>query len=156
MGFVVFFFISWLTILIFAILNKKLSVIEGTFVFLVILIVNINFSWIIIDELQLTSLTKKGLPYTGHLLNRSIVIPTITLIYVNLIYLYKTFLERFVLFISFILLLMFISRLLVTFEILEFKNWRFWYDSIYYSILLLIGILCYKGMNKVSRNVVKN
>lgn len=63
MGFVVFFFLTWLFVSIFAAMPKKLTFVENTLVYLVILIVSINFSWIVIEELKLMSLTKNGFNY---------------------------------------------------------------------------------------------
>lgn len=85
MGFVTFFFLTWLFVLIFAFIRKKLTIVENTLVFLIILIVSINFSWIIIDEMKLITLTKNGFDYTGYLLNRSIIIPILLLIQLNLL-----------------------------------------------------------------------
>lgn len=85
MGFVVFFFVAWLVVSIFSLIKKKLSIIENTFVFLIILILSINFSWIVIEEWKLISLSKKGFEYTGYLLNRSVILPMLILIQINLL-----------------------------------------------------------------------
>ncbi|HYK73133.1 MAG TPA: hypothetical protein VEV44_08430, partial [Pseudoneobacillus sp.] len=85
MGFVVYFFVAWLVISIFTIIKKRLSIVENTLVFLIILILSINFSWIVNEELKLVTISKKGLDYTAFLLNRSIIIPIMIVIHVNLL-----------------------------------------------------------------------
>ncbi|MEY2191982.1 hypothetical protein AB7942_04485 [Neobacillus sp. BF23-41] len=84
MGLVVFFFLAWLVVSLFAVIKKKLTFAENSLIFLVILIVSINISWIVIEELKLIKRTQESLEYTAYLLNRSVITPFLILIQVNL------------------------------------------------------------------------
>lgn len=154
MGFVVFFFVVWLVVSIFSLIKKKLSIIENTFVFLIILILSINFSWIVIEEWKLISLSKKGFEYTGYLLNRSVILPMLILIQLNLLQFSKTTVMKITIFILSVIVLTFLSVLSNFLNITHFKNWHYGYDAIYYFILNLMAIFSYKLFARVSRKGV--
>lgn len=156
MEFVIFFFISWLVISLYGVSTKILNIIESTFIFLFILIVSINFSWIVIDELNLITVTEKGLPYSAFLLNRSIIIPFIILIHLNfLVKSKKTFQKIILLFTSVIILVSF-NVLSINLNVIEYNGWSLWYDSVYFLCLGLLSILAYQLFNKISKGVVRN
>ena len=156
MEFVAFFLISWLVISLFVVIRKRLNTIENTFVFLIILIVNINFSWIIIDEWDLISNTQKALPYIAYLLNRSIIIPLLIFIHLNVLLMAKKLVKRLIILISTVIILDGLSLLSIIFNVTEFIRWNFWYESTYYFSLSLLSILSYKLFAKVSRREVKS
>src|SRR4051812_32967080 len=83
MGFAFYFFISWLITVIFTVMKKRLTFVENSFVFLLMLIISINFSWIISAELKLVILSKEPLDYTAFMINRSIGIPFIIVVTIN-------------------------------------------------------------------------
>ncbi|WP_404328930.1 hypothetical protein [Mesobacillus maritimus] len=85
MGFAIFFLLTWLICAVFIVIKKQLSIIENTAVFLVILILNINFAWIVIEEFKFITITQSGIDYIPFLLNRSILMPLILLVYLNLL-----------------------------------------------------------------------
>jgi hypothetical protein len=154
MGFVVFFFLTWLFVSIFAAMPKKLTFVENTLVYLVILIVSINFSWIVIEELKLMSLTKKGFNYSAYLLERSIIIPIFILIQLNLLQWSKTFMKKLFVIISSVIVLVIFSFLSNSFHNIAYRNWNYAYDAIYYLFLNLIAIVSYHMFVRVSRNEV--
>ncbi|MFD1739590.1 hypothetical protein ACFSCX_24205 [Bacillus salitolerans] len=156
MEFVVFFFLSWLVISVYTVTDKRINIIENTFIFLILLIVSINFSWIINDELKLMTVTQKWLPYTAYLLNRSIIIPLIILIHVNLYIKVETFTKKAMIFISSIFILVMISFISMKLNITEFKRWTFLYETAYYLFLNIVALLSYTFIHKISKNVVKN
>ncbi|MET3698724.1 hypothetical protein SAMN05877753_10442 [Bacillus oleivorans] len=154
MEFLVFFFISWLVISSLAVIKKKMNLVEGTFIFLIILILSINFSWIVIDELKLITVTKKALPYTAYLLHRSVIIPNLILLFLNLLIRSETLIMKTILFIFSTFLLVAVSFISTILNVTEFKNWTFWYETIYYLALNLIAMLSYRFINKTSRDEV--
>lgn len=156
MEFVVFFFLTWLVISIQFVINKKIHLVESTFVFLIILIVSINFSWIIIDELFLIKVSKKMLPYLAYLLNRSIIIPILILIHLNLIIISKSPIMKYILWFSSVWIFIVISFLASNLDIIEFRKWTYWYEAIYYFCLNIIAFLAYKFIHNISRNVVRH
>ncbi|WP_026568488.1 hypothetical protein [Bacillus sp. UNC41MFS5] len=154
MGFVVFFLLAWLTGSLVAVIKKKLTLAENTLVFLVVLIVSINFSWIVIEELRLIKLTKSTLEYTGFLLNRSVITPFLVLIQLNLLLWSKTMMMKITIIVAVVILLIGVSSLSNFYDIIDYKHWNYWYDGIYFFILNLIAIFSYKLYARVSRNVV--
>ncbi|MEH7373973.1 hypothetical protein [Neobacillus drentensis] len=154
MGLVVFFFLAWLVVSLFAVIKKKLSFAENTLIFLVILIVSINFSWIVIEELKLIKRTQESLEYMAYLLNRSVITPFLILIQVNLLLRSKTMMMKITLMVFGVFLLTGVSSLSNFYDIIEYKHWHYWYDGIYFFILNGIAIFSYKLFARVSRNVV--
>lgn len=154
MGFVVFFFVSWLVISIYSIIKKRLSIVENTFIFLIILVLSINFSWIVIEELKLVSLSKKGLNYTAYLLNRSVIIPMLLVIQLNLLQWCKTLMIKTIVIISSISILICLSILSNLLNMSKYVKWNYGYDAIYFMILSLIAIFLYKLYKKITLNVV--
>ncbi|MFB4166075.1 hypothetical protein ACE1TI_20350 [Alteribacillus sp. JSM 102045] len=148
MAFSVFFLASWLVISLFLVMKKKLSIIENTFVFMVILVININWSWIIEEELNLIQLTEEGMDFTAFLLFRSIIIPMI----LNLIHLSNTLLVSIVS----LIILLFLAFLSTTFNMTNYINWNLGYDAIYYIILHVISYYTHKLFQKISNNEVRH
>lgn len=154
MGFVIFFFISWLIATILAVIQKKLSLAENTFVFFIILIFNINFSWIVVEELKLITYSKDGFDYTAFLLNRSVMIPLLLVILVNLFHFRKSTMNRIILILVTEAILLCFSILSTYFKITEYTSWNYFYDAIYYLFLQLIAVFSYKLFVRTSQNVV--
>ncbi|WP_042221004.1 hypothetical protein [Oceanobacillus manasiensis] len=145
----VFFFLSWLAISLFTAINKDLSIVTNTFIFLIILIVSINFSWIINDELNLITLREEWTPYTAYLLNRSILIPILVLLQVNLFIKTHSYIKKGIILVSSIIILLMISFISTQLNIIEFKEWSLWLEAIYLICLNLIGLISYTLFNKI-------
>ncbi|WP_026702751.1 hypothetical protein [Salibacterium aidingense] len=77
MAFAVFFLASRLLNTLFIRMEKTLSLTENTFVFMIILVININWDWIVYEEMDRVNITEDGLNYTAFLLFRSIIIPMV-------------------------------------------------------------------------------
>jgi hypothetical protein len=154
MGLVVFFFLAWLVVSLFAVIKKKLTFAENSLIFLVILIVSINFSCIVIEELKLIKRTQESLEYTAYLLTRSVITQFLILIQVNLHLRSKTMMMKITLMVFGIFLLTGVSSLSNFYDIIEYKHSNYWYDGIYFFILNGIAIFSYKLFARVSRNVV--
>lgn len=155
MGFVIFFFISWIAIAIFTVINKQISIVVNTLVFLTVLILNINFSWIVAEEMELIEVTEKGLEYTAYLLMRSIAIPTFLLISLNFLLVNNSRLIKALIAALSIGLLVGFSFLSTVFNIAEYVNWNYFYDAIYYFLLYVIAICACNLYKKIPQNVVK-
>lgn len=154
MGFVVYFFVAWLVISIFTIIKKRLSIVENTLVFLIILILSINFSWIVNEELKLVTISKKGLDYTAFLLNRSIIIPIMIVIHVNLLKWCRTLVMKTVVILSTIAVLTSLSIFNNLMNMSKYSNWNFGFDAIFFMLLCFIAIFSYKLYAKVTLNAV--
>lgn len=156
MAFSIFFFLAWLIISIFAVMRKRLSLVENTFVFLIILIVSINFSWIISDELKLITITKEKLPYTAYLLHRSIIIPVLLLIQLNISVARDSFGWKAIIILSAVLLLTVANYLMTALNIAAYTNWNFGFDAIYFFLLNLVALLAYSIIERASEKVVNH
>jgi hypothetical protein len=154
MGSVVFFFLTWLIVATFVVIKKRISIVENTMIFLIILTVGINFSWIVIEELQVIKLSKKGFDYTAFLLYRSVINPFIMVILVNLLQYSKTIVSKGLLILYSVGLLLVFSNLLTFFDIITFKKWNYGFDAIYFVFLVLVAIFVHMLIRRISRKGV--
>ncbi|UCZ54885.1 hypothetical protein LGQ02_09130 [Bacillus shivajii] len=156
MGITIFFFASWLVCVAFAVMPKKLSLVENTFVYLIILIVSINFSWIIIEEFKFITLTEDGLDYTAHILNRSVILPMLIIMQLNLIQKSNSVAKSVVIVISTVAIMLGLSFLSTQLNITTHEKWNFGYEVIYFLTLHLIGYYVLKAFRKIAYSEVKN
>ncbi|SFL56704.1 hypothetical protein [Salibacterium qingdaonense] len=135
MAFASFFFAAWFITTAFLMMPKKLSIIENTFVFMVILIININWGWIVYESMERIELTEEGMIYTAFLLLRSVIIPVILITQLNLVHKSNMI---FVVLVSLIILL-FLSSLSAILNIADYVKWNLGFDAIYYLLLHVIA-----------------
>ena len=132
-------------------MRKSLSVVENTFVYLLVLIININATWIINEELKLVNVTEETAPYIGFLLERSLIIPILFVIAFNFFYrnitLRASMLTGFILLIFTLLLRKFSNML----NIYHYKQWNLFYEALYILGLLLITFIIHKGFHNLMR-----
>lgn len=155
MGFSILFLLSWLFAVIFVVMHKKLSVVENTLVFLIILIVVINFSWIIAEEMKLIKLSRNGVDATAIILNQVVLIPMLLLIQLNLIQRSHTFTKTIIITVASMVIMLGSSFLFNFYNITEYTKWNYGYDAIYYICLHLIAFYSYKAFKKVTKSVVQ-
>lgn len=139
MGFAVFFFIIWLTSAIFFIMQKQLSIVENTFVYLIILIVNLNWIWIIFEELKFINITDVAIDYTAFVLNRSITIPLIFVLHLNFLQKSSTFARIVLTTAASLSILVFLTGLSTYFNITNYVKWNLGFDILYFLALHLIA-----------------
>lgn len=156
MEFVVYFFLVWLYVSIFAVIDKRLNIVENTFVYLIILIISINYSWFVIDEFSVISLSEKKAPYIAYLINRSVGIPMLSLIFVNVFTRTPTLIQKAMLFVSSVIILVALASISTNLNITKYLNWNYWFDFIYYFILMICAIVAYKIIHRVMRGVVED
>ncbi|WP_040203529.1 hypothetical protein [Neobacillus jeddahensis] len=147
MGFALFFLLAWLLTGIFIIIPKRLSPVENTFIFLLLLVIIINVSWINVEEMKAIHVSRKPLDYTAFLLNRSIIMPMIVLILMNLFH-------QFIFIVSTVVMMMGMSLLTTSFHILTYTKWNFGYDVLYYLLLALVALFSLRGFKQVTKDVV--
>ncbi|MCM3727947.1 hypothetical protein M3226_20065 [Neobacillus cucumis] len=144
MGFAFYFFVSWLIIVIFTFMRKGLSFIENSFIILLILIISINFSWITSAELNLIELSTRPINYTAFMLNRSINIPFVIIIALNLIKSINSTGRSVLITVCSILVLVILARLGSTFEITHREKWSILNDFIYVVLLHIFAFITLK------------
>lgn len=155
MGFAIFFLLTWLICAIFIVTKKQLSIIENTAVYLVILILNINFAWIVNEEYKFITITQSGIDYIAFLLNRSILIPMVLLVYLNLLLRFdKASYKTIYVTVASVAVMLGLSFLSTLFQIAEYTKWTHGYDLLFYLFLHLIAFFTYKLLRKISAKVV--
>jgi len=157
MGFAIFFLLTWLICAFFIVIKKQLSIIENTAAFLVILILNINFAWIANEEFKFITVTQSGIDYIPFLLNRSIIMPIILLVYLNLLLRfdqasYKTIYIT----VMSVTLMLGLSFLSTHFRLVEYTKWTHGYDLLFYLFLHLMAFFTYRLFRKISTKAVHN
>lgn len=155
MGFSVFFFVAWLVSVIFAVIQKKISLLENTFIILIILIINVNWSWIIFEEFKFIKITNEPINYTAFLLHRSITIPLILVTQLNFLLHSKSRVKSLLTILGSISLLALMSTLSLYYNITHFTRWNFAYEILYFIALHLIAYYSYKLFRKFVIREVK-
>lgn len=154
MVFAIYFFVSWIITFIFVLMPKNLSFMQNSFVFLLTLIISMNWSWIIYEELKLIKLSTNPMDYTSFLINRSIAVPLIVVITMNLLKKSKSF-NRFILVLfsstSFLSLLALGG---IYFRVTKYMNWNFAFDFIYFLLLNIVAYLFLIGVNVMENKEV--
>lgn len=152
MGLSLFFFLVWLFCALFTVLPKKLSLVENTIIYLLVLIININFSWIIIEELELVRSSDNPIAYTAFLLNRSVLIPVVVMILLNL--LQKNVIKNGLLITGTVGIMLSLSIMSSYFKITDYLKWNYGWDILYYLFLNLCALLAYKAFKKITNEEV--
>ncbi|MEH7413830.1 hypothetical protein V7266_00900 [Neobacillus drentensis] len=152
MGFAFYFFVSWLIIVIFTLMKKSLSFVENSFIILLLLIISINFSWVTSAELNLIDISTKPLNYTAFMLNRSINLPFIIIVALNLIKSVPSTGRAVLISVCSIVALVFLARLGSTFDITNREKWNIMNDLIYVVLLHLIAYFSLKFLRKIKQS----
>ena len=154
MVFAVYFLITWAVIIIFSKMPKKLSFMQNTFVFLLVLIISMNWSWIIYEELKLVKLSTELMNYTSFLINRSIAVPLIVVITINLIKLSSSLTKSIIMTLlsTFLLTLLAIGG--IYFKVTEYIHWNLAYDIFYFLMLNIISVVILSVFNIIGSKEV--
>lgn len=151
MGFTFFFFVSWIAVTLLWMSRKKLSFAENTCVYLVVLIVSINWNWIVYEELKLVELTKQPLGHTAFLLNRSIIVPAIVVLAVNLIRSFDSPGRKLLVVSLSAGLLVALAAIGSSLHITDYAKWNHGYDALYFLALHAVGLLAQAGFRRLGR-----
>jgi hypothetical protein len=154
MGFSTFFFIAWLSIASLFVIRKRLSIVENTLIFLLTLLVSINFSWIIIEELKFIDLTKNPIDYTAYLLNRSVITPSIIVLQLNLFYRSDSRINKLLIIGSSVSSLLILSFYQSYFRITEHKQWNYFYELLYFIGLHVMSLASYRIFKRIVKDEV--
>ncbi|WP_394578963.1 hypothetical protein [Cytobacillus firmus] len=153
MGFVLLVFLAWLLLVLFTSMNKKLTFIENTFVYLSAMVININYTWIVYEELNMADISQQILNNSSFLIHRSITLPITLAITLNLIRTVDSLGSKFIkvaVSVAFLVSAVMIARY---FGILDYKKWNIGYEIIYLFLLHLVVqfLLKYFGQLKTRR-----
>ncbi|WP_274361752.1 hypothetical protein [Paenibacillus thermotolerans] len=133
---VVIFLAAWLAVFGFYSMRKSLTIIENAFIFLTVLILSINFSWIVIEELHRVEESRRGIDYTALLISRSILIPMLLVIALNAIYLAKKNGGAWLAALAAVVLIAGVNVLGLLLGIMKYVRWNLLYDIVYAAAML--------------------
>ncbi|EFV76765.1 MULTISPECIES: hypothetical protein [Cytobacillus] len=150
MGFVLIVFLAWLMLMLFTSMNKNLTFIENTFVYLVALVININFTWIVYEELNMAKISQQILDNSAFLIHRSITLPLTVAITLNLFRTAPSFGSKIFKTILSVLFLVLAVVIALYFDIVDYRKWNIGYEIIYLFLLHLVvqSLLKYFGQLK--------
>lgn len=138
MGFIVMFVAAWIAVFVFYSMEERLSILENTFVFLVVLTLGINLSWIVAEELKWIELTKDGLLYSGFIAFRSVVIPMVFVIAMNAMLRAGRASTAIVSAAAAVGALVALNGAAVHYDIFRYERWNLGYDAISHLLMLAI------------------
>ncbi|ASK63805.1 hypothetical protein CFK37_17395 [Virgibacillus phasianinus] len=141
MGFAVFFFLAWLVTAFLIVMQKSLSLVENTFIISLILIISINWSWIIYEGLKFIKITEQPMDYTAFLFFRSVIIPIILVIQLNMVLQSESFAQTILIPIVSIGILVALTALSSYFHMTNYVKWNIGYDVLYFAGLHVIAYL---------------
>ncbi|MCM3092646.1 MULTISPECIES: hypothetical protein [unclassified Cytobacillus] len=116
-------------------MNKKLTFVENTFVYLAAMVIHINYTWIVYEELNEAHISQQILNNSAFLVHRSITLPITIAITFNLLRTADSLGSKFIkiaVSVAFLASAVMIARY---FEIVEFKKWKIVYEIIYLFLL---------------------
>ncbi|PKG25333.1 hypothetical protein [Niallia nealsonii] len=156
MEFTFFFLIVWLVASLFAVLKKNLTIADNTFVYLVILIFNTHYSWLLEGEWKLVEVTTHHLYFISYTLFWYITIPFVLLLFLNAISKRKSLFSKLLSACVSILFLLIMMAICNHYEIISYKNWNLAYDGIYFIVLHIIAVYICKTYRKLAYHEVTN
>ncbi|TRZ38609.1 hypothetical protein CEQ21_24840 [Niallia circulans] len=144
MAFAIYFFIGWFSIICFFVQKKKFSVVENTVLFLCVLIVNLNWTWLIYEELGFITYSHDTWDFVAYLIKRSIIIPLFVLISLNFGKSDASLLKKFMHIIVSTLVILGLTSISHMLKVTTVKDWSILYDLLYYIALHIFGLLIHK------------
>jgi hypothetical protein len=139
MGFVILFAAAWLSVFLFYSMKKSLTLIENTFVYLVMLAVGIHFNWIIDEELKHITLTKDALLYAGLMITRLVTLPMIFVLMANGVARSRSMARALLLLGAALAVILGLRAVMLAYRIVTFVEWNLFYDAL---MIMLLQAIC--------------
>lgn len=149
LAFSIIFYIAWISITAFYAKKKQFSKLENSALFFCILIINVNYSWIIYDECKFITYSTLPLNYTAYIIYRSIIIPILILMGINSIPRNLTITKKVIGILISSLVLLLIKIVLLKLDVVYFHKWSLIFDYIYFIFLYSFGyfvLYCYHSL----------
>ncbi|MGG4470196.1 hypothetical protein ABER68_19325 [Paenibacillus alvei] len=144
MAFAIYFFIGWLTIICFFVQKKKYSIVENTVLILSVLIINLNWTWLVYEEFELITYSREPWDFVAYLIKRSIVIPVIVLICLNFGRKQSSLVKKLMHILVSSLVILGITIISHLLKVTTVKHWSIFYDLVYYLLLHLVVLGIHK------------
>ncbi|MBT2759236.1 hypothetical protein J7E71_25525 [Mesobacillus foraminis] len=145
MAFPVLFFIGMVCITTFNAMNRQLTKMENSALILSVFILNVNWSWIIYDELQYITYSTFPLNYAAYVIHRSLIIPLLVVIGINSIPRNASIAKKLIGVLLSSIILLLVMVLLRQFEVVTYEKWNAVYSYLYYVFLHGFGYLVLYG-----------
>lgn len=138
MAIATYFFLGWLVVYCFFLCKKRRTIVENTILCLFILIIHINWSWMMYEELAFLKFSHEPNKYLALLINRIIITPTIILLCFNLVKRDASFLIRALYLLITAAVLTFSIQLSTWLDVITMVNWNIGFDYLYFLSLIVI------------------
>jgi hypothetical protein len=135
---------AWITVVFFYLLKGKLPFLINMITFMVIAIFSRNYTTIMTMELKRLKSTEDPFLFISFLLHREIIIPFLTLIFINVFVVSDDWKKKLFFLIIIVTTMQTMDVYLVQFEVLEFVKWSYVQAFIVNLGYLLIGLFVSK------------
>jgi hypothetical protein len=139
MAFSIIFFIGWICITAFYAMKKPYSKWENSALLFCLFIVNVNWSWMTVDEWRFITYSKNPLDFSAYIINRSMIIPMLVVIGINRIPRSQTVLKKVVGILISSIVLILIKIVLLKLGAISYHRWNLAYDYVYFLLLHSLG-----------------
>ncbi|WFA17209.1 hypothetical protein ERY13_07805 [Paenibacillus mucilaginosus] len=133
-------------------MRKQLTFVENTVLLLLIMIISIHWSWIIFEELKHVEISKEPINYTTFLIHRSITIPVMVVIAINLVKRAATITKALLtagLSVLLHVVLVLVGRFV---GITHAVHWNLIYDVVYFALLHVIAYVFLKYFHHLGQS----
>lgn len=144
MGFVILFAAAWLSVFMFYSMKKSLSLLENTFVFLMMLTIGIHLNWVVVEELKYVTSTEDGLLYAGLMSYRLITMPMIFVLMANGIGRSRTWARAYLTLGAAFAALLSLWVIMMAYEVVVNVKWNLFYEALYIAALQALCLLLLK------------
>ncbi|XEC94749.1 hypothetical protein AB6A23_26265 [Paenibacillus tarimensis] len=151
MGFVIIFFATWLAVFGFAAMTKSLSVIENTFIYLVVFIVTVHFSWIVIEELKWIKLAGDPMSYAAYIIYRTFLLPMLYVMLFNMVYNASSRGVALVIAFAILAVTLAVNGVLLFYDVYRYVQWNINLTAITYILLQVLIYYTLKLFRKSTR-----
>lgn len=141
MGLVIFFVIAWMILAVFFSLKQRLPSKVNIILFLMIQLVHINFYTIFSFKLEWFIVDKSPVAFITSVVYRDIILPSLLLLFINLVYSEKQAGNRFVITLSIWIILVATAHLLSVFGIERLQHWSIWYMGLFCAGMMVFSFL---------------
>ncbi len=144
MGFVILFAAAWLSVFAFYSMKKSLTLLENTFVFLIMLTFGIHINWVVAEELKYVVATQDGLLYAGLMSYRLITMPMVFVLMANGVGRCRTWARAYLTLGAAFAAMLGLWVVMTTYEVVTEVKWNLFYEALYIAALQAICLLLLK------------
>ncbi len=144
MGFVILFAAAWLSVFAFYSMKKSLTLLENTFVFLIMLTIGIHLNWVVAEELKYVVATKDGLLYAGLMSYRLVTMPMVFVLMANGVGRSRTWARAYLTIGIAFAAMLGLWGVMTAYEVITEVKWNLFYEALYIAALQGVCLLLLK------------